>query len=178
MKSLRYEIDFIQFLVHGNFVLAANREAIPDNEWNVALVGGVAEAFEEAVRSFCRTGDTLLYRWMEYIPFDLDGEDIWGRLYQNIELNRCKVIASRSGVFKTIETARALPTRFQHEGEPLVPDLSHDTLYISECYSVPNIAKLKRMGLLDLKTKETVARIKEDVENSNGRLRKTELEDA
>ena len=161
-------------------MLAANREAIPENDWNNALIDGVVDAFEKAVHLFCTPGDLLFYQWMEYLPCEMDAEDIWENLEAKItsRLSISAVVESRSNRRLTYPAfLRTIPRRFQFEGNPLVPDLPHADIYVSDCYSSMNLDRLVTLGLTPLKNQESFDRIKYDAELSDSRLYNKDLED-
>lgn len=161
-------------------MLAANREAIPENDWNSALVDGVTEAFDSSVASFCKPGDPLLYRWMEYLPSEVATDGIWSQLQAEIVSwlsLRCVVESRSQRSLKRACELRIVPKSFSHQGEPLLPDLPGKDVYLSDRYSAANRGRLKTLGLRVLDISECLARIQHDISMPKSRLRTTVLED-
>jgi hypothetical protein len=87
----------MQFLIQSDFVTQANREDIIEtSSRNIELLGGIAEAFTDAVKEFCNHG-TLQYVWMKYLPSDSISGDFWRKLLPKIKdcLAKTEVMRTR-----------------------------------------------------------------------------------
>lgn len=161
-------------------MLAANREAIPENDWNSALIENLPWAFQTAELGFCKPGDPLKYRWMEYLPSELVTEGIWSQLQADIayRLSDSPVVESRFfGSLVRPRDLRIIPKTFSHQGEPILADLPGKDVYLSERYSGANRVRLKTLGLPVLNTTESLARIQHDISAPESQLRTTGLGD-
>ena len=133
----------------------------------------------QAVVSFCKPEDPLIYLWPEFLPTSFD-EGFWEDLHTEIttRLANCKVVESKTRRWlKAPHSLRSLPNRYLFEGEPLVPDFWVDDLYVSERYSSENIKKLRTLGLNEISSRECFARVQDQTERQDSRLRTLEFED-
>lgn len=133
----------------------------------------------QAVVSFCKPNDPLIYQWLEFLPTSFD-EGFWEDLPTEIttRLANCKVVESRTWRFlQAPYSLRSLPNRFLFEGQPLVPDLFAHDIYVSERYSSENIGKLRTLGLKEISPEECFARIQAETELQGSRLRTLEFGD-
>jgi hypothetical protein len=148
-----------KFIIQADFVLAANREAVPDTDWNQALRLGVAATFARAVLSFVAYDEPLRFHWMHYLPKS-HIEGFWEPLRRDIadQLTNLEILVSRMGTLRLLSDARFLPSWYLHDGEPLLPD-THDK-YLSTSYLEADITILMGLGLKKLNAKEMVARLK------------------
>ncbi|KIX09215.1 uncharacterized protein Z518_00294 [Rhinocladiella mackenziei CBS 650.93] len=151
----------LPFLIQADFVLAANREAVPDSEWNQALRDGVAQAFVAFVRKLVTRGDSLEFKWMRYLPVQ-PMEGFWEDLSEDIKeyLQDKKVVRSWCGDLRTLAYLRFLPSWFLYEQEPLLPD-NYQDIYLSPEYEKMDLDRLKDLGLKRITSREIVARLAE-----------------
>ncbi|KAK5457302.1 hypothetical protein LTS15_005083 [Exophiala xenobiotica] len=154
-------IPQLPFLIHANFVLAANREAVPDTDWNQALRRGVVTAFVDWVMEVVTHGDALEYTWMRYLPGKNSMEGFWEDLYDDIrdELLNEAILRSRRGRLHGITHLRILPHWFFYESSPLLPDTKAD-IYLSDRYEPHDVKTLKNLGLKRITSPEILTRIK------------------
>ena len=171
------DTDVLKFLIQADFVLAANREAVPDSDWNQALREGVAATFCAAAGKFTTRGDSLEFKWMHYLPVQ-HIEGFWEELYEEIEdhLQYQQILRSRRGRLRLLEIVRELPSWFLHEQKPLVPDNGEDIYLFSE-YKAAEIGLLKSLGLKQIAAKEIVARLKLSLSSGNNPIHKRPLDD-
>ncbi|KAK5286430.1 hypothetical protein LTR43_010495 [Exophiala xenobiotica] len=151
----------LPFLIHANFVLAANREAVPDTDWNQALRRGVVTAFVDWVVGIVTHGDALEYTWMRYLPVKDSMEGFWGDLYDDIrdELLSKAILRSRRGRLHNLADLRILPHWFFYESSPLLPDTEAD-IYLSDGYGPDDVKTLKNIGLKPITSPEILTRMK------------------
>ena len=158
-------------------MLAANREAVPDSDWNQALREGVAETFCAAAKKFTARGDSLEYKWMRYLPVQ-HIEGFWEKLYEETkdDLRSQKILRSRRGYLRRLRNVRELPSWFLHEQMPLVPDNDED-IYLSPNYKTADIELLKNLGLKQIAAQEIVARLKLFLLEGNSPIYESPLDD-
>ncbi|KEF61000.1 uncharacterized protein A1O9_02564 [Exophiala aquamarina CBS 119918] len=137
----------MQFLIHANFVLAANREAVPDTDWNQALREGIVLAFVGLVIELVQPGDPLEFKWMRYLP-GKTMEGFWEDLYDDTtyKLLGKAILRSRQGRLHDLNHMKFLPPWFIYELRPLLPD-TDDDIYLSDRYEPFDIKVLKELGL-------------------------------
>jgi hypothetical protein len=171
------DANALQFLIQADFVLAANREAVSDSDWNQALREGVAETFRVAVEKLTTRGDLLEYKWMRYLPVQ-HMQGFWEELYEEIKDLLCyeKILRSRRGHLQKLSIVRELPSWFLHEQKPLVPDNDED-IYLSSKYKTVDIELLKSLGLKQIGAQEVVTRLKLSLPGENSPIHKRPLDD-
>ena len=163
-------------MIQADFILSANREAVPDNDWNSALRLGAVHAFGDAVDRFRETSNHLRYQWMRYLPSsELDG--FWDPLFDLLKqkLTSSPILESRQGQYRSAEQLRSVPGIFLVDEEPLVSDLPDHDVYLSNKYADDDIRLLRRLDLTNLSNDEMLVRIREDSARSDGRLRSVPL---
>jgi len=140
-------------------VLAANREAVPDTDWNDALRAGIVLAFVGLVVKLVRSGDPLQFKWMQYLPGE-HMEGIWEDLYDDIseKLQNRAILRSRRGLRHTLDHMRFLPSWFLHDLQPMFPDTDAD-VYLSAKYMPSDVMALKDLGLRQINGTQIVTRI-------------------
>jgi hypothetical protein len=150
----------LQFLIHADFVLAANREAVPDTDWNQALREGIVSAFVGLVMKLITPGDALEFKWMRYLP-GKTMEGFWEDLYDVIEdkLYGKAILQSRRGRLHDLKHMKVLPDWFFYEREPLLPDTDAD-IYLSGRYEPCDVIALKELGLRPISFPQIVQRMK------------------
>ncbi|KAL9617651.1 MAG: hypothetical protein Q9160_007568 [Pyrenula sp. 1 TL-2023] len=166
------------FLIQADFVLAANREAIPDTDWNRSLRDGVVETFRDAIETFTGTGNAISYSWMEYLP-RMPIAGFWQSLYKGIQnsLSNANILESMQGDYKIPSALRILPSIFEHDESPLFPD-NADDIYISNEYDESHLEILRELGLRDITIGEMLIRLQEDINgNQQSYLRGTYQDD-
>lgn len=140
-------------------MLAANREAVPDTDWNQALKEGVVSAFVGLVMKLVTPGDPLEFKWMRYLP-GKTMEGFWEDLYDDItcELRDEAILRSRRGRLHDLEHMKVLPSWFFYELQPLLPD-TDDDIYLSGKYESCDVKALKELGLEQISSTQIVTRI-------------------
>jgi hypothetical protein len=161
-------------MIQANFVLAASREAVPDSEWNRALLTGVSRLYVEAIQRFCATRHRLAFEWMQYWPHQ-NMEGIWDCLRPQLRnvLVTAPVLYTRSNRLASISHLRSLPEWFLHDGTPLVPDTTAD-VYLAKDYTKAAVKTLHSLGLVQLSYDMILERIKAAL----GSLQQKPLDDA
>jgi hypothetical protein len=133
----------------------------------------------KAVLQFCEERSSLLYLWMRYLPI-LPIEEFWEPLYSEIQalLSQSKILKSMNGEALRLPSELCiLPDRFLHGDQPLFDDLEDD-IYLSSSYkNAADIEKLKDLGLSNISWHEILDRLEADLQNSNSKMRATEIED-
>ncbi|KAJ4530448.1 hypothetical protein HRR80_007443 [Exophiala dermatitidis] len=152
----------LPFLINANFILTANRESVPDTDWNNALREGVSSAFVGLVDKVVTSGDPLEFKWMRYIP-QRPMQGFWEYLWveiQNELVNRgTPILRSRRGELHSIEHMATLPDWFVHDNEPIVADTDED-IYLSDGYESSDVGILKDFGVAPISATEILERIK------------------
>ena len=169
-------------MIQADFVLAANREAIPkDKKWNVALRKAIALVFRNAVLKMCRDPrHPLRYEWPQYLPTG-HIEGFWQPLYESIKtsLKDSAILESRKHkAMRQPRQLREVPSIFRHAGEPLFPDVPQHDVYLSAEYNRAHLPRLAELGLCDLSGHEMVDRLAEDLRSTGSLLRRTALDNA
>jgi hypothetical protein len=161
-------------LIQADFVLAASREAVPDSEWNQALLTGVCELFVDAVQQLCADKHRLAFEWMQYWP-QQNMEGIWDNLRPTLEdgLASAPVLFTRKKRLGSIARLRSIPNWFLHDGSPLVPDTTAD-VYLSKKYTKTAVQTLRSLGLAQLSNIMMVERVQADLDS----IHKRPLDDA
>ncbi|KAL2441686.1 hypothetical protein ABEF95_016087 [Exophiala dermatitidis] len=152
----------LPFLINANFILTANRESVPDTDWNNALREGVSSAFVGLVDKVVTSGDPLEFKWMRYIP-QRPMQGFWEYLWveiQNELVNRgTPILRSRRGELHSIEHMATIPDWFIHDNEPIVADTDED-IYLSDGYESSDVGILEDFGVAPISATEILERIK------------------
>ena len=90
------------FLIQSDFVTQANREDVVHSTRNKAVLNGVAEAFRDAMRVFCKH-PSLRYRWMRFLPDKSISDEFWKSLWplilENLQVTELLEPWSGEGLF-------------------------------------------------------------------------------
>ncbi|KIW72175.1 hypothetical protein, variant [Phialophora macrospora] len=143
-------IPFLPFLINANFVLTANREGVPETDWNEALRNGVSSAFVGLVMEVVASGDPLEFKWMRFCPEGpMQGfwQNLWGDIWDSLKYK--SVLRSRRDQLHDFRHIRTLPGWFIHDGKPLVADTDQD-IYLSEDYEPNDVRILKYLGVEEI----------------------------
>lgn len=162
-------------MIQSDFIVLANRQDIIENEWNQALLNGVAQTFIDAVLQFCQH-PTLQFQWMRYMPStDIPG-GFWAQLQPKILalLKATPILRPRSGgTLKRPHQLKWLNTNAEDEdGNPLFYDLPEE-LYLSQHYDWDNLPALKQLGVDTVNIFEILARIRADLISAFSRMKST-----
>ncbi|RVX68617.1 hypothetical protein B0A52_07044 [Exophiala mesophila] len=152
----------LPFLLNANFILTANRESVPDSNWNSALLDGISSAFCGLVKTVVTSGDPLEYKWMRYLP-SKHMPHFWGLLRSHILLkffqSHTPLLRSRRNKLHPIDHMAILPDWFIHDKEPIVADTKED-IYLSDRYVSSDVSILKGLWLTEIGTWQILERIK------------------
>jgi hypothetical protein len=138
--SVRALIRTVQFLLHGDFILIANREDIEkSNQWNDRLLEGLAECFIQAIIKF-NSADALVlrYSWLQYLQ-DLPDKaaNNFSSLTKHIfdRLRSSPVLESQSGDFVCPAEAFIIPPGFRDAENRFVLNCAGEShRYLSAAY--------------------------------------------
>ncbi|OAL29177.1 hypothetical protein AYO20_09230 [Fonsecaea nubica] len=151
----------LPFLINADFVLTANRESVPDTDWNYALRDGVSSAFIGLVNKIVTSGDPLEFTWMRYLP-ESPMQGLWEVLEEAIKFglwsDEIRIIRSRRNNLRSIKRIRVLPYWFIHDNEPIVADTDHD-IYLSDDYETNDVRILHQFGAAQISSKQILVRI-------------------
>ncbi|KAK8038632.1 hypothetical protein PG993_007043 [Apiospora rasikravindrae] len=165
------------FLIQADFVTdAARQDIVRDSLRNLSLLGGVADAFIEAVLQFCQH-DTLRYQWMRYLPDKTEKTlgTLWTSLIDRIEtrLRKSPVLEGRlrprqlrliSDMYHIIETV------LDDEGNPLFEDIKGDRI-ISSSYAKTDENLLISYGLKKVSGQDVLDLVRQDLaQGANSRM--------
>ncbi|KAL2441693.1 hypothetical protein ABEF95_016142 [Exophiala dermatitidis] len=151
----------LPFLINANFILTANRESVPDTDWNNALREGVSSAFVGLVDKVVTSGDPLEFKWMRYIPQrPMQGfwEYLWVEIQNELVSRGTPILRSRRGELHSIEDMATLPDWFIHDNEPIVADRDED-IYLSDGYESSDVEILEDLGVAPISATEILERI-------------------
>ena len=156
-----------KFLIQSDFVTQANREDVVRIPRNEEILTGVAQAFCDAVLSFCKH-ETLQYQWMRFLPSDSIPHEFWGKLWPKLSdrLRKTPILRSRSGntVYVPTQMRRQPPWYCDSLGEPLLPDLERE-IYLHPSYLFDDYQILRRLGSDIFRWKNIANRLKADLRN-------------
>ncbi|OAG40830.1 hypothetical protein AYO21_04907 [Fonsecaea monophora] len=151
----------LPFLINADFVLTANRESVPDTDWNDALRDGVSSAFIGLVNKIVTSSDPLELTWMRYLPRGpMQGfwEDLLSDIENGLRSRKRRIFRSRRNNLRSMERIRVLPHWFIHDNEPIVAD-SDDDIYLSDDYETIDVRILEEFGVAEILPREVLARI-------------------
>jgi hypothetical protein len=117
------QIKDLPFLVHADFILTGNRQAIPDNAWNKALRNNIAALFCKLAKTLVFERRKLSYDWLAYIP-GLPEVRFWQPLSTSIllTLEEQELFFSMNGSLHKPSQLRILTSDFTHQSRPLISD--------------------------------------------------------
>lgn len=168
----------LRFLIHADFLLPANRQAIVDNQWNKRLRDEVVSLFVLAVRIMAGEGSRLSYQWPAYLPLQhIAG--FWHPFQRLItqQLLAQQVLYSRSTTLQQPGALRILPNHFKHSDEPLLSDSARPWRFLSPKYSASHFPALRTLGVKDFSYQEAFDVIDDDISSNDSKLRTTPLRD-
>ncbi|KAJ2893122.1 uncharacterized protein MKZ38_009006 [Zalerion maritima] len=116
----------LKFVLHGDFVLVANREAVDeDSIWNEALRDGVVEALVKAVHRFILISPMnsfVQHTWPGYLSGPSSSSNFWRKLQRAIisRLRHEKVLETAEGTLEAPENCLIIPPKYHHCLQPLV----------------------------------------------------------
>ncbi|ETI26864.1 hypothetical protein G647_10310 [Cladophialophora carrionii CBS 160.54] len=151
----------LPFLINANFILTANRESVPDTDWNNALRVGVSRAFVGLVDKIVTSGDPLEFTWMRYLPQKpMQGfwEWLWADIQAELSYRASPILRSRRDELHSIEHMTTLPDWFIHENEPIVADTDED-IYLSDHYESSDVRILEDLGVRQISVTQILERI-------------------
>ena len=164
------------FLIQSDFVTKADREDVVHSKRNEAVLKGVAEAFVDAMVTFCRR-PPLRYQWMRYLPSESITDDFWKSLWPLVcdKLKETPLVESWSaqGLYKPSKLQRLAPMFLTDEGNPLLPDLEGSEIYLSPKYSEGDFQILIRLGTSKLHYGSFFDRLEADIRKAQGSIWKT-----
>lgn len=122
----------LNFLVQGDFLLTANREAFHiESSWNKTLVGATISAFVDAVGYMSHLDSNLRYTWLRFVPRDTNpNHSIWNHLQSDItrRLVTTEILETQDGQFRKPANLVYVPNAYRDRtGRPLINyDDRHD----------------------------------------------------
>lgn len=171
----------LPFLIHADFILAANRQAVVDNSWNQRLRLEIAQLFAHAVEQIVQ-GDVqrLSLTWMRLLPLNqIDG--FWSPLFASIQqaLGSKIIFHTCDGQKIKASFARLLPAEFLHKKRPLLEMKPTKVAFgfLSQDYDSSDHATLKRLGIETLSTDEMIDLVHQDLESGDPHLMNTPFTD-
>ncbi|KEF57389.1 uncharacterized protein A1O9_05306 [Exophiala aquamarina CBS 119918] len=164
-------------LVHADFILGANREGIPEGEWNEALRKGIVQCFILAIEAFTRPDDPLFYKWIPFLPTS-SAEEFWDDFHGEVqkELLDRKILQTINGIMREPSELRILPSKMLFDDQPILPDLPFDSVYLSSKYNKQDFLSLRALGLKTLSSQNILDRLKADLQSQKSRIYGTPLE--
>ena len=160
-----------KFLIQADFVTQMSREDVEDSARNRAVLEGVAEAFSDAVASFCKN-PSLRYRWMRYLPERSTSRSFWGPLGAQIcdKLEELPLLESwtGTGLYKPADLAFLTQMDVNEDKIPLLRDLEDAEVYLSPEYIDADIDLLTSLGTTPINWGQWLDRLEADLDHSNG----------
>ena len=160
-----------KFLIQADFVTQMNREDVEDSARNRAVLKGVAEAFSDAVASFCKH-PSLRYRWMRYLPNKSTTKSLWGSLGVQIgdKLKETPLLESWSGtgLYKPADLECLTQIDIAEDGTPLLRDVEGAELYLSPKYTAADVEILASLGTTFIDWDHWLDRLEADLNRSSG----------
>ncbi|KAF2797554.1 hypothetical protein K505DRAFT_298205 [Melanomma pulvis-pyrius CBS 109.77] len=141
-----------KFLIHADFLLAANRKGIDSSSlWNWALREAILVAFVEEVQKFSST--PLRYTWPQYIPDKSSPFDFFWKFRSDVvdSLRKSPIVESEDGQLRIPTAVTHVPKNLRDEtGIPLALCTATAHKYLSHEYSESDVLHLINIGLSSL----------------------------
>lgn len=176
----------LPFLIQGDFLLPASRQAVSETAWNRALRLGVASTFVSAVRDLLTMtiDDPLALTWLRFLPTSRI-EGFWEPLGQSLieGLAGQPVFFAANGSKHIASDLRRVPDFMLYDGKPLFEPhrqqlfslICQEWQFLSTRYASQDYARLEKLGVRLLSDMEIVELIRTDLALSTSRIRGTPL---
>ncbi|EXJ77094.1 hypothetical protein A1O3_10252 [Capronia epimyces CBS 606.96] len=140
------------FLLHGDFLLSANREDILDHsEWNWSLRREFVDAFVAVAKTYSHS--QLGYIWPRYIPLKSTQSQFFAPARQAIiaQLSQERVLKCRTSELRMPCSLFHVPKDFcDKEGIPMTSTTTSDQRYLSPQYSDSLKENLELLGVKEM----------------------------
>ena len=160
----------------------ANRQDIviasPRNE---RIVEHIGHAFIQAVLELCEYA-TVRYKWMRFLPKKdhVQYSGLWLKLVDMIEenLNKEPVLLPRSenGLRKIKDLRIPCQSYYDSRGDPLFRDVEPE-MWLSQHYERADIEILRAWGLHDIRTRELLSMVQQELSLPDSRMRSEDTDD-
>jgi len=174
--------QLVKYLIHGDFLLVANREGVDPSEWNHSVLRAVYRAFVfQAVDRFNENHGNLpgqaglRYTWPLFLKDRGGTDEFWSKLKRWIfhRLAKEDVLECRCNTeLSRPDSLSYIPLGLRFEGDPLVEDENTESSHLSFAYD-PDIdqmlPELKKMGVKVMSFSDFVSELRAVV-NRRGTL--------
>lgn len=173
------QVAQLPFLIQGDFILPASRQAVSENPWNKKLREGVAEAFALAAVAISSGNgySRLQHQWPRFLPMSpITG--FWHGLSHLIKfyLGERKAFLSRDDGCHGASQVRSLPACFLHKNAPLLPRQVQHRFFLSDKYKKSVYPALRYLGIQELSTQEMLDLISDDLKTTQSLIQGTALQ--
>lgn len=174
------KIPSLPFIIQADFMLPASRQDVIDNAWNRKLRENIVKLFADCVRHYAKAaGHNLQYSWLRFLPRGrMSGfwEGFPNMVFE--ELKNTRAFLSMTNSLYYPHQLRAVPDRFLHKGNALLPNRSDSYFFLATGYASEDSLLLKDLGIQTLTSEEMLEAVVADSNSTTSRLHSTVLNDA
>lgn len=153
----------IQFAIQSDFILIANREDVPRNDWNKALLDNVSDALLGVINQLNRGNYDIRYKWPLLLPPEklLDESLPYDPNDTITKLSKNSVLEDSDGNLARPTKLTFVPERYRDgHGTPLIPPKWSTRRLISDKYPKEAASHLKQLGVSEFSDKIFLADLK------------------